>query len=201
MPRPLVPEETILDAATDLFAERGYQGTTTAAIAERAGVNEVTLFRRFGSKQGLLAALAKRWAANMAGMAVDFIDDSGDVRSKLAELAHIEFEGAERHGLAAMRLVMEASSTPEIAEVMGTNPHRNLDGLAHFLKRHQHTGEVRSDLNPWIMAEAFFAMTSTQVIARKMLQLGNRSGETEDEIVRQLVDIFCSGVLTDGGRG
>jgi AcrR family transcriptional regulator len=201
MSRPLVPEETILDAATALFGERGYQGTTTAAIAERAGVNEVTLFRRFGSKQGLLAVLAKRWSANMAGMAVDFIDDTGDVRSKLVELAHIEFYGAERYGIAAMRLAMEMHGSPEVAEVMGTNPHRNLDGLARFLERHQRTGEIRSDLNPWIMAEAFFAMTSTQAIARKMLQLGDRSGETEEEIVRQLVDIFCSGVLADGRRG
>ncbi len=201
MPRPPIPEETILAAAADLFAERGYQGTTTSAIAERAGVNEVTLFRRFGSKQGLLAALAKQWAGNMAGMAVDLVAETGDVRSTLEARASMEFDGAERYGVAAMRLVMEASNSPEIAEVMGNNPHRNLDGLAHFLRDRQATGEVRADLNPWVMAEAFFAMTSTQVIAREILHLGNRSGETQDEVIRQLVEMFCTGVLVDGGRG
>jgi AcrR family transcriptional regulator len=201
MPRPPIPEETILTAAADLFGERGYQGTTTAAIAERAGVNEVTIFRRFGSKQGLLAALAKHWAANMAGMAVDLVGGVGDVRSTLGSLVRMEFDGAERHGVAAMRLVMEASSSPEIAEVMGDNPHRNLDGLARFLQFRQSTGEVRPDLNPWVMAEAFFAMTSTQVIAREMLHLGNRSGETRDEVIRQLVELFCAGILTDGHHG
>lgn len=198
MSRTPIPEETILQAAAELFGQRGYQGTTTAAIAERAEVNEVTLFRRFGSKQGLLAALAKQWATNMAGMAVDLVADTGDVRSTLEALARIEFDGAERYGVAAMRLVMEASSSPEIAEVMGDNPHRNLDGLARFLQGRQATGEVRTDLNPWVMAEAFFAMTSTQVIAREMLQLGNRSGETRDEVIRQLVEMFCTGILTDG---
>lgn len=198
MPRPPIPEETILAAASALFAERGYQGTTTAAIAERAGVNEVTLFRRFASKQGLLAALAKQWAASMAGMAVDLVAETGDVRSTLDALAKMEFEGAERHGVAAMRLVMEVSSSPEIAEVMGDNPHRNLDGLARFLRDRQATGEVRADLNPCLMAEAFFAMTSTQVIAREMLQLGNRCGETREEVIRQIVELFCTGILTDG---
>ncbi|MET9350381.1 TetR/AcrR family transcriptional regulator [Streptomyces termitum] len=45
----------LLDAARDLFAERGYEGATVRGIAERAGVNQALLFRYFGSKQGLLA--------------------------------------------------------------------------------------------------------------------------------------------------
>ena len=49
-----------LDAALGLFVERGYKGATTRAIAERAGVNEVTLFRLFGTEQGLFLAVVKR---------------------------------------------------------------------------------------------------------------------------------------------
>ncbi|WP_335935146.1 TetR/AcrR family transcriptional regulator [Streptomyces sp. PTD5-9] len=44
----------LLDAARDLFAERGYEATTVRSIAARAGVNQALLFRYFGSKQGLL---------------------------------------------------------------------------------------------------------------------------------------------------
>ena len=61
------PDETqtqLLEAAAELIAERGYVGTTTSAIAEQAGVNEVTLFRRFGSKAGILRALAAVAAAS-----------------------------------------------------------------------------------------------------------------------------------------
>ena len=46
--------QKILDAATELYAETGFRGTTTRQIAQRAGVNEVTLFRQFGSKTALL---------------------------------------------------------------------------------------------------------------------------------------------------
>jgi len=46
-------ETKILTAAAELFSERGYAGTTTRAIAGRAGVNEVTLFRRFENKAGV----------------------------------------------------------------------------------------------------------------------------------------------------
>ncbi|MHC8564140.1 TetR/AcrR family transcriptional regulator [Streptomyces albidoflavus] len=46
--------ETLRSAALELFAARGYDATTTAAVAERAGVGEMTLFRHFASKEALL---------------------------------------------------------------------------------------------------------------------------------------------------
>ncbi|MFJ2897775.1 TetR/AcrR family transcriptional regulator [Streptomyces sp. NPDC087218] len=46
--------QRLLEAARDLFAERGYEATTVRSIAERAGANQALLFRYFGSKQGLL---------------------------------------------------------------------------------------------------------------------------------------------------
>src|SRR5437867_11834161 len=47
--------DKILRAATELYAETGFRGTTTRQIAQRAGVNEVTLFRQFGSKTALFS--------------------------------------------------------------------------------------------------------------------------------------------------
>jgi AcrR family transcriptional regulator len=46
----------MLDAARELFAERGYEETTTRQIADRAGVLEHLLYRNFGSKAGLFDA-------------------------------------------------------------------------------------------------------------------------------------------------
>ena len=55
-----MPERTaqrralLLDAALEAFGTRGYHAVTIRQIAEEAGVNEVTLFRQFGSKDALL---------------------------------------------------------------------------------------------------------------------------------------------------
>jgi len=46
-------EKKILDAALKLFAEKGYVGATTRLIAQEAGVSELTLFRRFKTKDNL----------------------------------------------------------------------------------------------------------------------------------------------------
>ena len=48
------PRDRILRAAGELYADAGFRGTTTRQIAQAAGVNEVTIFRHFGSKTALL---------------------------------------------------------------------------------------------------------------------------------------------------
>lgn len=50
----------LLRAATELIAERGYERTTLAAVGERAGYSHGLVTRRFGSKDGLLAALLQK---------------------------------------------------------------------------------------------------------------------------------------------
>ncbi len=47
----------ILTAARDLFSQKGYSAATTKEIAKEAGVNEVTIFRKFQSKQKLFEAV------------------------------------------------------------------------------------------------------------------------------------------------
>jgi AcrR family transcriptional regulator len=52
--------QRVLDAARSLFEERGYEGTSIAAIAERAAVSEETIYARFENKRTLLGELARR---------------------------------------------------------------------------------------------------------------------------------------------
>lgn len=46
----------VLDAARELFAQRGFGGTTTRDIADRAGVSETVLFRNYGTKERIFQA-------------------------------------------------------------------------------------------------------------------------------------------------
>lgn len=52
--------QRVLDAAAKLFEERGYDGASIAAIAERARVSEETVYARFGNKRTLLGELVRR---------------------------------------------------------------------------------------------------------------------------------------------
>src|SRR5512143_3804964 len=52
--------EQILEIATGLFAQQGFQGTTTKLIAEKSGVTEALIFRHFPSKEELYWAVIER---------------------------------------------------------------------------------------------------------------------------------------------
>src|SRR5947209_20107863 len=57
-------KDRILDAAKRVYAQHGFRGATTRLIAIEAGVNEVTLFRTFGSKASLFESLMATHVAN-----------------------------------------------------------------------------------------------------------------------------------------
>src|SRR4051795_3222839 len=56
--------DRILEAAKKVYAQHGFRGATTRLIAIEADVNEVTLFRTFGSKAALFEALLQTHVAN-----------------------------------------------------------------------------------------------------------------------------------------
>lgn len=60
--------DRLLDAAATLFAEVGYEATTTNAIAERAGVSIGSLYRYFPDRKALLGALADRHLRKVRGL-------------------------------------------------------------------------------------------------------------------------------------
>lgn len=191
--------ERILDAAVELFGTHGYAGTSTRAIAERADVNEVTLFRRFGSKQGILRALGERLKAAQAGHAAAAAPDSESARETLRRLAHMEVAITREGGALAMRLAFDAQSVPEVREVLGETAPSNLEGLAEYLAERQQAGEVRADVDPRLLAEAFFGMTSSYVMYRMVMGLGGTL-EDSDEAVDQLFEVFWSGAQAKGER-
>lgn len=62
--------EDILSAALQLFASRGYDGTTVPMIAEQANVGAGTIYRYFESKEQLVNVLFQHWVENLASSIV-----------------------------------------------------------------------------------------------------------------------------------
>lgn len=185
----------IVAAAAELFGQRGYRGTTTRAIAERAGVNEVTIFRHFKDKQGVLKALGESWAGSMADYVATSLPEPDDTRATIEALARLEFDGAAEFGGVAMRLAIDAKTIPEVSQVVGGGQTDNFDGLATYLAARQAAGDLRADLDPRVMAEAFFALTSTLVMSRQLLGNGQAPYDVPmEEVSRQVLELFLTGV-------
>ncbi len=55
-------KEKIIEAAYDCFSKKGYVATSTKEIANKAGVSEITLFRHFGTKDGIFEAVIRNYS-------------------------------------------------------------------------------------------------------------------------------------------
>jgi len=60
-------QRALIDAATQVFAEKGYDCATTREVAERSGCSEGLIHRYFGGKRGLLIAIVGSRADDLAG--------------------------------------------------------------------------------------------------------------------------------------
>jgi AcrR family transcriptional regulator len=87
--------EAILEAAIRVLVARGYERTTTIAVAERAGVSVGSLYQYFPNKEALVAALAERHSAVLLARVDEALAtlDARDPRAAVRALVRIGVEG------------------------------------------------------------------------------------------------------------
>lgn len=107
---------SLLDVTARLYSEFGWRGTTTRRIAEAAGVNEVTIFRQFGSKEALL--LESIQSASQQETTNHLPDVPSDLRRELTQWAlahHTEISGKRQM---IRNCLAEWEEHPELAPVV-----------------------------------------------------------------------------------
>jgi AcrR family transcriptional regulator len=115
MPSPRKSTKTrLIEAALDLFAERGVTETTTKAVAERAQVNEVTLFRNFGNKYRLLLAVIEDSAvfAKLVHALVEQANSKESVAEFIKEYAKESLHTLEKAPDLVRSIIGEAGNYP-----------------------------------------------------------------------------------------
>jgi len=106
---------SIEDAATALFAERGYQGASTDEIARRSGVTPPVLYDHFASKQDLYRRLLERHFAELRGVwRENFVGEDPPAR-RVARSFDAWFVYIEAHPFAGRMLFRDTTGDPEIA--------------------------------------------------------------------------------------
>ena len=111
---PAKRRETLVAAASELFAQRGYDYVTLDEIAARAGVTKVIVYRHFGSKKvlylELLATHRDELLQTLAhGMAV-----KGPLNERVAAVTDAWFSYVESHPFAWAMLFHDTTGDPEI---------------------------------------------------------------------------------------
>ena len=132
--------ERIVAAAIEVFAESGLDAST-AEIAQRAGVGEATLFRRFPSKQDLIQAIVETQMESVIKIATDCLQDPDPGQG----LERFITEMVER-SVADRGVLESAKDACVVSAGLADYRRRVLNLMTSLVKRAQEVGAVRSDL-------------------------------------------------------
>jgi AcrR family transcriptional regulator len=173
--------EQLIDVATKLFAKWGYDATTTAAIAEAAGVTEPILYRHFDSKQELFVAIVRSVSEQTMNHWREIIGDTKDPAEQIRRIAE-EFPEHIRQLADAYHVIHGALATSrdkKVLAVMKEHYAQIEKFFVHIITIGQQQGVFRPQLDPkgpaWqlIMTGIGYAMIALNLQAPDQLAIKN----------------------------
>jgi AcrR family transcriptional regulator len=187
-------EETrtrILTATREIFERNGTRGTTTREVAVRAGVNEATLFRHFGSKAALIGAMREEacgfeeFRNLLTGL------DGRDIGSDVRMMARLAVRRMEAQRALMCIAVAEEATAPASASLDAPEwrgPRNVLALLVDYFAARAAEDRICGD--PPLLARILMGMMFQLVVARKLW--GN--DPVDPTVIDAIVDVFLNGV-------
>ena len=150
-PRTLSTRQRLLNAALELFISQGVTETTTRQIAERAEVNEVTLFRHFGNKHGLLLGVIEESEvfAQVGRSLAQHVAQTDNIHQTLKEYAHDQLQAVEQIPALIRSVVGESGQYPtENRQALGRGFIQANQYIAQYLEAAVQQGKLEAYLPP-----------------------------------------------------
>jgi AcrR family transcriptional regulator len=183
-------EETrgkILAAARELFERNGTRGTTTREVAERAGVNEATLFRHFGSKRALLDAMREQaCGVEQLRSVIAGLDGAGFAADLRTIAYYVVDHMIGKRAMMCVSLAEDAARTDDSPEWRG--PSQIHTDLAAYFTAKAQAGLVNGE--PAFVARYFMGIMFSYVVGRKLWD----STVSDRATIDGIVDLFLNGV-------
>lgn len=156
----------LLKAAAAVFAQHGSRGSTTRRIAEAAGVNEVTLFRYFGSKDALLQE-AIAGADESPSTALP--DIPGDPEAELTEWCGALMERLRSKRSIIRKCMSEMEEKPEMITTAVRTPVRAAHDLAAYLRKLKTQGRAEGEVDVLAAAAMLLGAVFHDAMGREMM--------------------------------
>ena len=194
----------VMEAASSVFLDKGYDNATMDDVAATAGVSKATVYKHFGDKKELFAAIVGATTNQVDSLVAELtakLADTRDVESDLADLARQFLATLMQPRLLQLRrlVIANADRFPDMARTWYEQGfERVLAALATCFRRLADDGVLTMD-DPLLAANHFVGLLLWIPINRAMFA-GRVYAKTEAEIdshVRAAVRAFLDGY---GGR-
>ncbi len=188
----------LIEAALELFAQRGVTETTTKAVAELAQVNEVTLFRHFGNKHGLLLAVMEDSAVftQLGKALVEQAEAKESVSQALKDYARESLEALEQVPDLVRSIVGEAGQYPmENRLALGKGLVQANSYVAQYLAQVLEEGRLQSHFPAAKLASLLNGLL-LGYFTIKLTSEDQTLWEGQDDFIESLVELFLQGAIS-----
>ncbi|HEY9728478.1 MAG TPA: TetR family transcriptional regulator [Chroococcales cyanobacterium] len=195
---PSSTRQRLINAALELFSSQGVTETTTRQIAELAQVNEVTLFRQFGSKQGLLLAVIEDSAVftHLGESLREQLNQTNDIEQALKTYASDRLQALETLPELLRSVVGEAGRyTLENRRALG----RGVTLANREVARYLATVIERDRLYPRMPPEKLASLLNEMLFGYLVIELTTEFHELWDDredFLENLVALFLGGAIS-----
>jgi AcrR family transcriptional regulator len=159
--------DRLLEAALRVFEEAGSRGATTRRIAAEAGVNEVTLFRLFGSKAALLATALHGTLGPLA--AANLPAEPVAPEAELLGWITLRMRGLRERRDVIRACMAEVGQAPQMAGHVTEGPVQTARELSAYLQRMQERGLADPEVNVSAATAMLMGAVFTDVMTRDMM--------------------------------
>ncbi|HSE84390.1 MAG TPA: TetR/AcrR family transcriptional regulator [Thermodesulfobacteriota bacterium] len=186
----------ILEAAIRLFAENGFNGTTTKQIAEEAGVNEALIFRYFSTKRELYGAIIERKIEEEPGieMPIEVYRETKDDRLIFRSVGMRMFDCVENDPTFMRLLYFSALEGHELSDMFfDTYVEYVRMMLSDYVEQRVSEGAFKN-VNPLLAARAFIGMVVNYIVVQELFKEKKKKKLDKEEVVETFVRIFLDGI-------
>jgi TetR/AcrR family transcriptional repressor of mexJK operon len=193
----------LLDVATTLFMERGFDGTSIDAVAEAAGVSKPTVYARYHDKRDLFAAVLRerirQWLAPLSAAAEAQATEASpkSIKTTLHELSRhmLAYTLAPEAGALQRILSAQAVQFPELAKLANEEGWlRAVRAVSSLLGQAAARGQIKVD-DPDLAADIFLNLVLGH--CKRLVLYGIAADpKTEERHRKAAVDFFLNGVRT-----
>jgi AcrR family transcriptional regulator len=188
----------LLTAALELFAQQGYRGTTTRAIARQAGISEALLFRHFPTKEELYWSVLEEQCAVRNGrerlnaILAGGADDAETFTAIAEDILSRNFADSRLYRL----LLFSALENHELSDrFFRTYISDYYETVAAHIRDRIRAGRFRSNLDPLLSARLFIGMSLHYFLVQELFGGSQRQHFDLKQVCRTVTAIWLGGVL------
>lgn len=186
------PEELLFEAATRLFAQRGFYGVTLREIADEAGVHFTLIRYHYGDKEGLYRTCVQRYGEARLLSAQQFLGPPKS-REEFQLKLRYAIEDIFRVQLANLdltRIVLREveSEEPLADDILGSTLIEMAKHFIAFFVAAKNFGYLREDANPLFLTQALQGMINHFVRTNPVRKRHFGMSVTDESTRRMLID-------------